>query len=81
MANAADLRFVRIADSDDLFLNLWWAAEANTSDEWDDRQSMLHPSELFTFSTAFKTWAPMVFVSTDQWWYPATAGRQRNFAR
>jgi hypothetical protein len=81
VARAADLRFVRIANSDDLFLNLWWASEANTSNEWDDRQSMLDPAEFFTFSTAFKTWAPMSLVTTDGWWHPVTAWKTTKLLR
>ena len=61
---------MRIADCDDLFLRLWWDSEYSVHDERDDRETMLDPTDLFTFSTAFRMWAPMFSVSKDGWWYP-----------
>jgi len=66
----ADVKFIRITDSDSLFLQLWDAVEANRDDEYDDRDILLFPAELFTFSTAFRTWMPTALVSKEDWWYP-----------
>jgi hypothetical protein len=75
----ADMRFVRIADSDDLFLKLWQSVEARNHDENDDRETLLDPADLFTFSTSFKRWAPRGLVSAQGWWYPANEWPRSKF--
>jgi hypothetical protein len=67
---AADVKFIRIADSDDLFLRLWDAVEANVHNDHDGRDTLLFPAELFTFSTAFRIWMPGRTVTEKEWWYP-----------
>jgi hypothetical protein len=76
----ADVRFIRITDSDNLFLQLWDAVEANVHDENDDRETLLAPAELFTFSISFRTWMPTALVSKKDWWYPAYDWPNKKFA-
>jgi hypothetical protein len=66
----ADVKFVRITDSDELFLRLWCLIMTLRFSGEDHPNPPLSSLDLFTFLTEFRRWAPTGQISSSSWWYP-----------